>query len=149
MKARSPLWRTCRECRNAECRMPELGKTVRFLCHCEETEGRPWARAFALPVADKAKAQRVQRSVGDEGRKTEDIHRVPQTEIRNSCKAQLCAAFGGKGNGLPRQCAHWLAMTSIIEGALRLAMTEEYRKWVSFRGSGATVVASLCAAGGR
>ena len=26
---------------------------------------------------------------------------------------------------LPRQCAHWLAMTSIIEGALRLAMTVE------------------------
>ena len=25
---------------------------------------------------------------------------------------------GGKGNGLPRQCAHWLAMTTIFEGAV-------------------------------
>ena len=42
-----------------------------------------WARAFAPPVADEAKAQWVQRSVGDEGVRAEDIHRAPQTEIRN------------------------------------------------------------------
>ena len=37
-------------------------------------------RAAALPVADAAAAQQVQRSVGDEGQMTEDIHRAPQTE---------------------------------------------------------------------
>jgi len=37
------------------------------------------SRAFALPVADKAKAQRVQRSAGDEGIRAKDIRRVPQT----------------------------------------------------------------------
>ena len=61
----------------------------------------PWARAFALPVADEAKAQRVQRSArnepalsgevsagyrkrtaGDDGLRAEDIRRAPQTEIR-------------------------------------------------------------------
>ena len=55
-------------------------------------------------MADKAKAQRVQRSVGDEGRKTEDIHRVPQTEIRKFLQSvALRRPVGGKGNGLPRQ----------------------------------------------
>jgi len=32
-------------------------------------------------VADKAKAQRVQRSAGDEGIRAKDIRRVPQTTV--------------------------------------------------------------------
>ena len=44
-------------------------------------------------MADKAKAQRVQRSVGDEGRKTEDIHRVPQTEIRSPAAHRAAQSY--------------------------------------------------------
>ena len=35
--------------------------------------------------------------------------------------------MGGKGNGLPRQCAHWLAMTTIFEGAVGQARNDRGR----------------------
>jgi len=56
-----------------------IGDVGTPLLRCPDTRGR--SRAFALPVADEAKAQRVQRSAGDEGIRAEDIRRAPQTGV--------------------------------------------------------------------